>query len=168
MRAFQCEDLKTFTRELFTRERFDSFLVREASFVTFCRFSVDGKSERDWYTEEELEEERVEDYTSWGKLRPVCFQLIRGSRTPLKFQLSFRLPPAESERLAESCGITGTAAETAGFYVNIRFEEGKLRCFTAAALSQFFPDKRAERAWDDRVWEWFQRAGLSMREETGD
>ena len=105
MRAFQCEDLKTFTRELFTRERFDSFLVREASFVTFCRFSVDGKSERDWYTEEELEEERVEDYTSWGKLRPVCFQLIRGSRTPLKFQLSFRLPPAESERLAESCGI---------------------------------------------------------------
>ena len=40
MKAYKAEDLRTFTQELFTRECFDSFLVVEAEFRTYCLFFV--------------------------------------------------------------------------------------------------------------------------------
>ncbi len=97
MRAFRAEDLRSFTQALFTKDSFDDFLLREAEFRTFCVFSVNGRSERDWYTEEELEEERIEEYTAWRKLRPLCFQLIRGKKIPGAFHITFRLSPAGAE-----------------------------------------------------------------------
>ena len=99
MKAYKAEDLRTFTQALFTRDCFDPFLVVEAEFRTYCLFSVRGNTERGWYTDEELETEQVEDYTSWKKLRPVCFSLIRGRKTPVSFRITFRLPPAEEEEL---------------------------------------------------------------------
>ena len=93
MKAYKAEDLRTFTQALFTRDCFDPFLVLEAEFRTYCLFSVRGNTERSWYTDEELEADQVEDYTSWKKLRPVCFGLIRGRKTPVSFRITFRLPP---------------------------------------------------------------------------
>ena len=84
MKAYKAEDLRSFTQALFTRDSFDRFLVLEAEFRTCCLFSVRGNTERSWYTDEELEAEQVEDYTSWKKLRPVCFGLIRGRKTEKK------------------------------------------------------------------------------------
>ena len=76
MIALQIEDIPAFTRKLFLGETFDSFLVREAEFSTFCTFSISGKVNQNYYNEEELEQERIEEYASWKKLRPLCFSLI--------------------------------------------------------------------------------------------
>lgn len=77
MKALKAEDLRAFTQALFLGTVFDRFLLREAEFRTFCTFTVNGAAEVRWYSEEELESERVEEYTSWEKLKPLCFGLIR-------------------------------------------------------------------------------------------
>ena len=43
MTALQIEEQKAFTENLFIGELFDRFLVREASFVTYNSFLIDGR-----------------------------------------------------------------------------------------------------------------------------
>lgn len=56
MVAREIEDIKGFTSDLFVGTKFDSFLLKEARFVTFAAFDIDGKVREDYYTREEREE----------------------------------------------------------------------------------------------------------------
>ena len=78
MIALQVEDIREFTKQLFMAETFDRFLVQEARVVTFSAFSVDGRLHQDFFTDEELEQARLEDYATWQMIRPFCFSLIKG------------------------------------------------------------------------------------------
>ena len=82
MVALKVEEQKAFTEGLFIGEIFDKFLVREAEIVTWNRFSIDGKIRQGYFSEEELEENRIEEYSSWKSLKPICYSLIRGKRLP--------------------------------------------------------------------------------------
>ena len=73
MIALKAEDVKTFTSKLFLKEDFDSFLVKEVNIVTYHNFTIDGHIRQGYYTNEELEENRIESFSSWKVLRPVCF-----------------------------------------------------------------------------------------------
>ena len=162
MKAYKAEDLRSFTQALFTRDSFDPFLVLEAEFRTYCLFSVRGNTERGWYTDEELETEQVEDYTSWKKLRPVCFSLIRGRKTPASFRITFRLPPAEEEELLQESSGGVRREELGGFFLNVKYEDGKLLCVSASSVNRFPPDRVLEEAWDRRAERFFREHGLAV------
>ena len=86
MVALKVEEQKAFTEGLFIGEIFDKFLVREAEIVTWNRFSIDGKIRQGYFSEEELEENRIEEYSSWKSLkpigkRPVCFRESSGDQS---------------------------------------------------------------------------------------
>ena len=72
MIALKIEDLKTFTAQLFMGETFDHWLVREANIVTFNSFTIDGRIRQGYYSDEELEKNRIEELSSWKALRPFC------------------------------------------------------------------------------------------------
>lgn len=59
MIALKIEDLKTFTAQLFMGETFDHWLVREANIVTFNSFTIDGRIRQGYYSDEELEKNRI-------------------------------------------------------------------------------------------------------------
>ena len=79
MVALKIEEQKAFTAGLFIGEIFDKFLVREAEIVTYNQFTIDGKVRQGYFSEEELEENRIEEYSSWKTLKPVCYSLIKGN-----------------------------------------------------------------------------------------
>ena len=64
MIALKIEDLKTFTAQLFMGETFDHWLVREANIVTFNSFTIDGRIRQGYYSDEELEKNRIEELSS--------------------------------------------------------------------------------------------------------
>ena len=66
MVALRIAEQKTFTAGLFLGELFDGFLVREANIVTFNSFTVDGRVRQGYYSDEELEEKRIEEFSSWA------------------------------------------------------------------------------------------------------
>ena len=78
MVALKIEEQKAFTAGLFIGEIFDKFLVREAEIVTYNQFTIDGKVRQGYFSKEELEENRIEEYSSWKTLKPVCYSLIKG------------------------------------------------------------------------------------------
>ena len=151
MKAYRAEDLRSFTQALFLKESFDRFLVAEAEFRTFCAFSVSGAAERGWFTDEELEEERVEEYISWRKLRPVCFGLIRGKKTPGYFRITFRADPEEEEAFLKENAPSFPRESLGGLFWNLKYENGKLQLISAASMNRFPPDRALEEAWDRRT-----------------
>ena len=92
MVALKVEDVRSFTSKLFVKEDFDRFLVKEINIITYNSFTIDGHVRQGYYTQEELEENRIEDFSSWKMLRPLCFSLIKGKKLPGSFHIVLSLP----------------------------------------------------------------------------
>ena len=107
MRLFQIQDTRDFMKKLLVTEDFDSFLLREASVTTFCTFQVDGTYHPEFFCDAERGDGADADaypYASWGKIRPLFWDLIKGKHTPLSFRIIFRLAPHNVETLLRQSG----------------------------------------------------------------
>lgn len=105
MVALEIEDIKGFTSDLFVGTKFDSFLLKEARFVTFAAFDIDGKVREDYYTREEREEGKIGEYSAWSALKPVCYFLIKGKRLPGSFKIVFKLAPEAVGNFLKNNGL---------------------------------------------------------------
>ena len=157
MVALRMEDLKGFTAGLFMGELFDGWLVREAEIVTFNRFTIDGRIRQGYYSDWELEQNRIEDLSSWKMIKPFCYSLIKGKKLPESFHITLQLPPAQTEDFLKKTNLEFTADQVAGLYLNIRYENGVLSCITGTSLKIFPLDKRLEYEWDETVRRYFKK-----------
>ena len=66
MVALQTDELKEFTRQLFIGDTFDHFLVREVKIVTFNSFQIDGRIRPGYYSSDEAQVRRLEDFSAWS------------------------------------------------------------------------------------------------------
>lgn len=156
MIALKIEDRKQFTSGLFVRSLFDKFLVREASIVTFNRFTIDGRVRQGYYTKEEREEQQMEEYSRWALVRPFCFSLIKGKRLPGSFSIVLQLDKLSVKAFVEEYGLMADSAQIKGLYLNIRYEEDQMICVTGVSLDFFSLDKSIEEAWDKKVRVFFK------------
>ena len=151
MIALKIEDLKTFTAQLFMGETFDYWLVREANIVTFNSFTIDGRIRQGYYSDEELEANRIEELSSWKSLRPFCYSLIKGKKLPESFQITMQLSPEENETFIRRMKPDFPAEQVAALYLNIRYENHAAACVTGTSLKIFTLDKQIEQEWDETV-----------------
>lgn len=165
MIGLKIEDVKTFTSLLFVRETFDRYLVREAQIVTFNSFTIDGRVRHGYYTDVELEENRIEEYSAWKTLRPVCFSLIKGKKLPGSFQIVLQLCPADVEQFLRECQLGFRVEQIKGLYLNIRYEDGNLRCVTGTSIDFFTLDKSLDMEWDEAVRLFFKDHSIDFTEE---
>jgi len=160
MIALKIEEQKTFTSGLFIGEMFDGFLVREATVVTFNSFTIDGRIRHGYYSDEELEENRIEEFSSWKVLKPVCFSLIKGKRLPESFRIVFMLSPDAKERFVEK-HVPGMQPDLAGgLYLNVCYENNEMTVVTGTSMNVFTMDKTLEREWDESVKAFFKKHGI--------
>lgn len=165
MVALKIEDLKQFTSKLFMGEGFDTFLVREADFVTFNSFHIDGHIRQGYYSDEELEAGKIEDLSSWKVLRPICFGLIKGKKLPEYFQIVMQLSPGNTDRFLKSRQLSMTSENINGLYLNIRYEDGVLNCITGTSVNFFTLDKSLDREWDDMARTILKKYEIAFSEE---
>lgn len=88
MRSWKILDVKKFMNIMLCREAFDTLLLAEASITGGVSYVIDGHLTEDFYSEQELEEMGLagERCTTYGRVRPICFEMIKGKRTPRSFQ----------------------------------------------------------------------------------
>lgn len=151
MIALKIEDIKQFTSSLFIGDLFDNFLVREAAIVTFNTFTIDGRVKHGYYTEQELEEQKIEEFSAWSSVKPICFSLIKGKKLPGSFQIVLQIPPADVERFLTYSQLGIRVEQIKGLYINIRYEEGRLNCVTGTSINFFTLDKSLDMEWDEAV-----------------
>ena len=160
MVALKIEEQKAFTAGLFIGEIFDKFLVREAEIVTYNQFTIDGKVRQGYFSEEELEENRIEEYSSWKTLKPVCYSLIKGKRLPESFRIVFQMPPSARDRFVDG-KIPGIYPDqVGGLYINIQYENHEMICVTGTSMKQFTLDRTLENEWDENVKKFLKKNGV--------
>ncbi len=160
MVALEIEDQKKFTSELFVGTLFDKFLLREATVVTFNSFHVDGRIRQGYFSDQELELGRIEEYSAWAMVKSYCFSLIKGKRLPESFQIVLQLPPQAVERFTQSGSFGLKAEQIRGLYLNIRYEDGRISCVTGTSVNVFSMDRSLEQGWDDAAAGFLKRGGI--------
>ena len=130
---------------------FDRYLLREAQIVTFVTFTIDGKMQKNFYSNKEYEEMGKPELTTWQKVRPICFEMIKGSRTPVRFKIVLKLNEEETQKLIEENELFYTRSDVGGLYLNLVYENGELNCITGTSMNLFTLDKSLEQLWDTTV-----------------
>lgn len=149
MNSVNISDIKTFMGKLLTDTTFDEYLVEEVSITTYNTFNINGHLHKPFFTSEEYNLLEEKELSRWSSLKPICYQIIKGKKTPSKFLLVFKLPIKHVEQFLTQNGIDiNNVDEISGLYMNIRFENGTLDCISATSLKSFTLDKTIEKAFD--------------------
>lgn len=166
MIALQITNIRQFMGKLLGSGDFDSFLLEEASISTYNTFLIDGHQNRAFYSAEEWENEAVRpyDFSMWKTIRPICFDLIKGTRTPAAFHFVLHLMPQYIPALLQRGGATVAAEQVKAFVLNIKYDGASLTVVTGTALHTFLPDKSPDRIWDETVREFLARKEISFEE----
>ena len=166
MLALKILDVKDFMNKLLIGEVFDSLQVVEASITTFNTFTIDGKLHRDFFDTDvcKKKKKRAVFYSSWKELKPFCYSVIRGKRTPLSFKLVFQLSQKQRDVLVAQLSPRISPEQIQGFFLNLQYRNQELLCTTGVALSTFLPDKSPEQLWDSTIRDFFTRHRLIFEE----
>ncbi|MFQ6866494.1 DUF5721 family protein [Blautia sp.] len=156
MLALKITDVKGFMNQLLIGDTFDSFPMAEASITTFNTFSIDGMLNKDFFDTDmqDILTQKGQVYSLWKDLKPFCFSVIRGKRTPLHFKIIFQLTPSQLPRLTgeeESAAFTNISS----LFLNIQYKNNFLLCTTGTFQKSFSMDKSAEQLWDQIIQKFF-------------
>lgn len=151
MICIELDNTKEFMTHLFIKETFDRFLCQQINIDTFVSFRIDGGLLKDFLTDEEQENLAESSLVPWSMLKPRCFGIIKGSRTPLSIFAVFYLSKQEIEKFANENGLTSFLGLISGLCINIKFTNSKLNITTGTSLNTFTMDKSVEQAWDNYV-----------------
>ncbi len=162
MLALQINSMKQFMSQLLTAETFDIFLLSEAAITTSHTVTIDGHLNREFFSEEELSSGQVPnyDYMPWSNLKGLCFQLIKGRRTPLSFKFVLYLKPdlAEKLLLRENCSVPSD--QISALVLNIRFDGTKAVLTTGTAQRSFTLSREPDEIWDRTLSRYLTQKGI--------
>lgn len=166
MIALNLFEIKDFMNKLLCTEVFDNFLLREATICGGCTWNMDGSLLTDFYGAEELAEQGLSglSYMPFGQVRPQCFDLIKGKRTPSYFKFVFLLSPANLARTLEQTHSTFSPDDITGMFLNLKFQHGKLFLTTGISYRIFSADKRLEQEWDSLVKRFLKNHEITFEE----
>lgn len=166
MLAIQIKEIKAFMGKLLNTDTFDSFLLEEAKIQTFVTHTIDGHIQKDFFTKEELAEPDFLPYglSSWKDLKTICFQLIKGKKTPLYFKLTLIQNPQESYTLLEKAGAAGFSSLLKSFVVNIKFDPNGLLLTTGTSMNTFLMDKTPDLVWDEAFRQFLRSHAIDFEE----
>ena len=162
MIALQIQHIRDFMNKLLLQDTFDRFLVSDASITTFTTFSIDGQLQADFFETEKAKELKAQERSqvTWKEIKPFCYSVIKGRRTPLAFKFVFQLPQEETALLLARSGSPLTPQDVFGLYFNCQYQGEALTLTTGSSLKVFTLDKSLDHAWDQMLQEFLLRQEL--------
>lgn len=148
MISLQITDIKHFMSALLSGTTFDNFLVSEVTISTYNNFIFDGHINSSYYTDEELQTLENPKMVLWEKLKPICYDLIKGKKLPLKFKIIFFLDDPAVLKLLESSESSLPIDNINGLCINVKYENSSLICTTGTSLNVFTIDRTLENCFD--------------------
>ena len=151
MDCITIKQVKEFMGKLLMKEDFDKYLLQEAEIVTCNIFRIDGHVQKAFYSNEEYEELGKPVLTKWENIRPFCYGISKGHKTPVRFKIVLRLSDEETIAFMEETQNVLSIQDVGGLYLNLVYENDVLNCITGTYLNIFTMDKSLEKAWDKKI-----------------
>lgn len=166
MLALKLTDTRDFMNKLLKNGLFDHFLLQEAVITTAAAYTIDGRVNREFFSDEEREELGIADcrFLPFSLLRDQVFRLIQGKKEPTFFKFLFLLSPENLARTLESISSSYTAQDITGMFLNLRYQDRRLSLTTGVSYSIFSTDKTLEGEWDRMVRQFLKKNEISYEE----
>ena len=166
MIALKITNVKQFMGKLLASEAFDSFLLEEASISTYNTFIIDGHQNRDFYTSEEWEDKEIRpfDFTTWKQIRPICYSLIKGTKTPSAFKFILHLMPDYLASILKEQDTTVTPQQIKALVLTVKYDGTTLTLITGTAFHTFIMDKSVDALWDSAVKGFLDKREINYEE----
>ena len=151
--------------KLLTTEAFDIFLLEEANIKTAATYTIDGYVNQDFFSGDDTENPLTNhDFMPWSEAKSLCFQLIKGKRTPLLFKLVMHLKPEQTESLLQKSGSSMSDTRLKALVLTIKYDGTKAILTTAASYHTFVMDKEAEQIWDKALMQYLGKLEIPFEE----
>lgn len=153
MIQLQINSKREFTKHLFLAETFDSFLLEEATIKTANTYIIDGHVNKKFYSNEELENQPDlnRDFSTWAEMKSLCFDLIKGKKTPLYFKFIMHFDKSNLQ----------TESSIKSYVLNITLKEDSLLVTSGISTHTFSLDKSPEERWDSYIEKILNNAEIS-------
>ncbi len=165
MIALQITSMKQFMNHLLVADTFEPFLLEEAVISTANIFTIDGHINQDFYTaNDDTATEPPYEFRPWGELKGLCFDLIKGKRTPLFFRFVLHLMPAKATALLEHEQCDIEPSQVKALALNIRYDGAKAVLTTGTAYHTFLLSKEPDVIWDRALRKYLDGKGILYEE----
>lgn len=162
MIALQITSMKQFMNQLLTTDTFDMFLLEEAVISTACTYTIDGHMNGEFFHSDDGEPvELPYEFRPWSEIKGLCFDLIKGKRTPLFFRFVLHLMPEKAGALLTKEGSDVAPSLVKALVLNIRYDGTKATLTTATAYHTFLPSKGPDVIWDKALMKYLEKKGIS-------
>ncbi len=154
MTAIDLTDVKGFMGKLLASDAFDDYLILEAVITKANTFTIDGRLNEEYLSHMDENEDVVQKgenqaaLQTWGNVRNICFELVKGKILPVYMKIVLQLPAAAVNLVLSRAGAAISPETIKGLYLNITYERGELHVVTGTSLSTFTMDKSLEHEWD--------------------
>ena len=162
MIALQITSMKQFMNQLLVSDAFDPFLLEEAVISTASTFTIDGHVNREFFHSEDELLEDLPDFRPWSEMKGLCFDLIKGKRTPLFFRFVLHLKPQKATALLEKEGCDVDPSQVKALVLNIRYDGTKAVLTTGTAFHTFLLSKEPDAIWDKSLQKYLSAKGISF------
>ena len=164
MQAFQIKELKNFMAKLLATDTFDCFLLAEATITTYNTFIIDGHLVKDFFTGDVNDDTELslQEFSEWKDMRGLCFDLIKGKRTPVNFKFILHLKPELIENILKQGESALSLSDIKAFVLNLKYDGSHLTCITGTAFHNFVLDKTPDRLWDEYITQFFSEKEISF------
>ena len=165
MIALQITSMKQFMNHFLVGNTFEPFLLEEAVISTACTFSIDGHVNQDFYKDtDSIATDTTYEFRPWSELKGLCFDLMKGKRTPLFFRFVLHLKPEKATVLLEQAQCDVEASQIKTLALNIRYDGTKAVLTTGTAYHTFLLSKEPDAIWDRAIRKYLDGKGIQYEE----
>ena len=162
MTALQITSMKNFMSQLLISDTFDVFLLEEAVIGTANTFTIDGRINQEFFSGQEQESEvPAHEFRPWNEIKGLCFDLIKGKRTPLFFRFVLHLMPEKASALLQKENCDTDPSQVKALVLNIRYDGSRAILTTGTAYHTFVMSKEADNIWDKALKKYLEKKGIA-------
>ena len=153
MEIFSIDEKTEYLKELFEKEKYDSFYLYEARVKTKLDYYVNGRLNREYFDTEEQAD--LPEYVEWKDIKQIVYSYIKGKRLPIGFKIILMFNRENISRLLEMNNLPVKTEDVSALFMKVVYEHEALSVTTGTSLKIFTMDKTLEHVWDDTVKKYY-------------
>ena len=146
---------------------FDSFLLEEAAVSSAVTYTIDGRLNQDFYTQEEWADPKIRPYSfiPFRQIRPLCFSMIKGQRTPVAFKFVLHLIPDYIPGVLKGLDTSIALEQIKALVLTVRYDGNSLTLISGTAYTTFIMDKSLDTHWDKTMRQFLTKKEITFLEK---
>ena len=131
--SIEDENVKIFMNKILLGNVLDNYYVRLIEIESMAKFTIDCNISK--------------NLCNWTEIKPFALNIIKGSQKPKRMKMIFSYDPEQLETFHSNASA---------LFLNIHFEDGKVRGSTGTSQKTFSLEKDMDEKWSQHIIEFFR------------